>query len=379
MIGRPGKQRQFLQTSGLILLILAMLWLSGCHVASPEAPRVTLTMPFPSSMPTGTSSANDLIEPEILITSAVSQSADTPMPPPGIAPALASGVNGAIESMALITRTANSEYYALVYWSDGYRVTGFLGRPRATGVYPAIIYNRGGYQGHGALEGWEVSLFVEAGYVAVASQYRGNIGSEGRDEFGGADVNDVLNLIPLLKQIPYVDPDRIGMMGHSRGGMMTYLVLKQETLAGLHNIKAAVTVGGVADLFMLCRDQPDAIWRVGAKPEDDPALYQARSATYWPELINAPLLLQHGEADSAVSVEQSRELAEALQKAGKTFKLITFPGEDHELPEHYGGMPEALAWFQQYLADKGQDYTFQSHGVAIGEMMTWFQTHYRNR
>ena len=379
MIGQPDKQRQTLQTSGLILLILAMLWLGGCRVVSPEAQRVTLATPFPSSTPTVTSSANALIEPGTLITGVVSQSADTPTPPPGIAPALASGVNGAIESMTLITRTANSEYYALRYWSDGYRVTGFLGRPRADGVYPAIIYNRGGYREYGALEGWEVSLFVEAGYVAVASQYRGNAGSEGREEHGGADVNDVMNLIPLLKQFPYVDPDRLGMMGHSRGGMMTYLALKQETLAGTHDIKAAVAVGGVSDAFMLVQETPFFLSVLGAKPQDAPALYQARSATYWPELINAPLLIQHGEADSVVSVEQSRKLAKALEAAGKTVKLVTFPGEDHELSGHYGGLPEALAWFQSYLADQDQDHTFESHRNAIGTMMQWFQTHYRNR
>ena len=378
MISQSGKQWQTLQTSGLMLLILALLWLGGCHVASPEAQTVTLATPFPSSTPTMTASPNAL-EPETLSTDVVNQSTDTPTPLPGIAPTLASGVNGAIESMTLITRTANSEYYALTYWSDGYRVTGFLGRPRADGVYPAIIYNRGGYQEYGALEGWEISLFVEAGYVAVASQYRGNAGSEGREEHGGADVNDVMNLIPLLKQFPYVDPDRLGMMGHSRGGMMTYLALKQETLAGTHDIKAAVTVGGVSDAFMLVKENPFFLQVFGADPQDAPALYQARSATYWPELINAPLLLQHGEADSVVSVEQSRNLAKALQAAGKTVQLVTFPGEDHELSEHYGGLPEALAWFQLYLADQGQDLTFESHGNDIGTVMQWFQTHYRNR
>lgn len=91
---------------------------------------------------------------------------------------------------------------------------GFLGHPKGNGLYPAIIYNRGGYGEYGVLEGWEVALFVEAGYVAVASQYRGNAGSEGKEQFGGRDVNDVLNLVPLLKQFPYVDPERIGMMGH---------------------------------------------------------------------------------------------------------------------------------------------------------------------
>lgn len=116
-------------------------------------------------------------------------------------------------------------------------------------------------------------------------------------------------------------------MGHSRGGMMTYLVLKQETLSGTHHIKAAATVGDVADLFMLCEDHPGFISMVGARSEDDPTLYEARSATYWPKLINAPLLIQHGEADYWVSVEQSRKLAEALSEARKTVKLITYPLE----------------------------------------------------
>ena len=135
-------------------------------------------------------------------------------------------------------------------------MNGFLGRPRGDGPHPAIIYNLGGHEEYGVLEGWEIVPAVEAGFVAVASQYRGNAGSEGAEEFGGADVNDVVSLIPLLKQLPYVDPQRIGMMGHSRGGMMTYLSLKQETLAGAHDIQAAVVVGGVADLFRLVEDQP---------------------------------------------------------------------------------------------------------------------------
>jgi len=400
------------------LLILVALFLGGCHGASPDVvktvtptvpppsivPTLTLdvsgsiesmtsitgtvnpesytpTMPSPSIVPTLAPGVNGSIESMTSITGTVNSEPYTPtMPPPSIMPTLAPGVNGAIESMTLITSTVNSEYYVFTYWSDGYRVTGFFGRPKDDGLHPVIIYNRGGCREYGVLEGWEVALFVEAGYVAVASQYRGNAGSEGQAEFGGADVNDVLNLVPLLKQLPYVDPDRIGMMGHSRGGMMTYLALKQETLAGTHDIKAAATVGGLADLFMSCEEGHTYCFSmVGGWPEDDPALYESRSATHWPELINAPLLIQHGEADSRVSVEQSRKLAEALKEAGKTLELITYPGEDHELSEHRGGLPEALTWFQRYLANRGEDHSFESHGAAIREVMIWFQTSYRSR
>ena len=41
--------------------------------------------------------------------------------------------------------------------------------------------------------------------MVVASQYRGNAGGEGKEEFGGKDVNDVLNLLPLLESLPKAD------------------------------------------------------------------------------------------------------------------------------------------------------------------------------
>ena len=46
--------------------------------------------------------------------------------------------------------------------------------------------------------------------------------------------------------------------------------------------------------------------RVGATPEEAPAVYQARSALYWPELINTPLLLLHGEADWSGTPSRAR-------------------------------------------------------------------------
>jgi dipeptidyl aminopeptidase/acylaminoacyl peptidase len=328
---------------------------SGCSNALPDTSIVTPAVPPPSNP----SSLDAAVSTTVL-------------------PTLAPGVNGAIESMVLITRTVNSEYYELTYWSDGYRVTGFLGRPRDDGLYPAIVYNRGGDHDYGALQGWEVALFVEAGYVAVASQYRGNAGSEGQERFASTEVNDVLNLMTLLKRLPYVDINRIGMMGHSRGGMVTYLALKQDTLAGTHDIKVAATVGGVSDLFMLYEEYTSyTLSALEVTPEDDPALYEALSATHWPDLINAPLLLQHGEADVAVPTEHSLELARVLEEAGKTVDLITYPGDDHDLTGHYWGLPAAFAWFQRYLANPGEDLSFGSHSVAMRAMMTWFQTSYQ--
>src|SRR6185369_5227400 len=110
----------------------------------------------------------------------------------------------------------------------------------------AIIYNRGGNREFSKLMPWMqygFYDFVSNGFVVIGSQYRGNDGGEGREEFGGAEVRDVLNLIPLAKSLDYVDMSNVFMFGESRGGMMSYLALAYNIPVG-----AAATIGGAVDL-----------------------------------------------------------------------------------------------------------------------------------
>jgi dipeptidyl aminopeptidase/acylaminoacyl peptidase len=300
----------------------------------------------------------------------------TPVP----TPTLPVPTDGTLYALRLIHYTAHSAYYAITYWSDELRVAGFLGTPLGPGPFPAIIHNRGGYGEVGLQTGVEIVPLVEAGYVAVASQYRGNGGGEGKEDFGGSDVHDVTSLIPLLKSLPYVDPNRIGMMGGSRGGMMTYIALKLDTLAGRHDIKAAVTVGGISDLFSWNNEvgrlyQFDSVlWRplIGATPDEAPQLFIDRSAIYWPDLINAPILLLHGQADQTVSVSETLALADRLKNAGKTVDYVIYPGGDHPLTNYQGGYPEALAWFGLYLGGDGVDRSYATHAADITAVQAWF-------
>lgn len=287
-------------------------------------------------------------------------------------PAADSGVkpDGTIEAMTLIYETDHSEYYRLTYWSDGLRINGFIGYPKGPGPFPAIIYNRGGMWDSGALTGIEIVAFVETGYVTAASQYRGNGGSEGVESFGYGDVIDVINLITLVQSLPQVDAWRIGMMGGSRGGMVTYMVLKAEAESGRNRIGAAVTVGGISDLFMWVEDAPDMLEiltvLVGPPPDRAPELYQVRSAVYWPEWITAPLLIMHGENDWIVSPEQSRKLYNLMKSVGRDATLIIYPGDDHALNGQLGGFPEAVRFFGRHF-QTGTD--FESHADTINAVL----------
>ena len=134
----------------------------------------------------------------------------------------------------------------ITYLSDGLRIKGFVLAPKKEGRYPVLMWNRGGCRGNVGvltrygLARW-VAPFADWGYVVVGSQYRGAPGSEGKDEFGGADVNDVMNLLPLLEALPNADPSRIGMAGFSRGALMTYLALTKTD-----RIKAAMVASAPA-------------------------------------------------------------------------------------------------------------------------------------
>ncbi|HEY94275.1 MAG TPA: prolyl oligopeptidase family serine peptidase [Dehalococcoidia bacterium] len=249
---------------------------------------------------------------------------------------------------------ASVQVFFITYMSDGLRVKGYLAQPRGSGPYPAVVYNRGGNLEFGKMTCETLKIYAYTGFVAIGSQYRGNDGGEGREEFGGVDINDVMNLIPILAALPNVDAEKIGMVGYSRGGMMTYLALKEQTIRGTNDIKAACTVGGTADLFINAENRDDMlndvfIPLIGVSPSQKPEEYEDRSATYWADMINTPLLIQHGEFDWRVLPSESRKLVEELEKYGKDYKLITYPGDDHGLSKHNSGLYEIFSWLGKCL------------------------------
>jgi len=250
---------------------------------------------------------------------------------------------------------AGFECRRIMYLSDGLKVVGFLWKPQDTAGkrFPLIIFNRGGNREFGKLTPWShfgFYTYVSNGFVVLASQYRGNDGGEGREEYGGAEVRDVLTLLPLAQSLGYVDMHNIFMLGWSRGGMMTYLALK-------HNmpVNAVAVGGGLTDLVSEGKRRPALanVWRElspGFEKRGE-ALLRERSAVYWAEQINVPVLILHGGADwRAEPMSQAQAFAKRLQELGKTYELIIYPDDDHGLSLNRADSDRKIVeWFRRYM------------------------------
>jgi dipeptidyl aminopeptidase/acylaminoacyl peptidase len=257
---------------------------------------------------------------------------------------------------------------AITYMSDGLRIQGYLAVPDGPGPFPCVIVNRGGNPNLGVWtdeSAWKsLSRFAAWGYVAVASQYRGAGGSEGKDEYGAGDVDDVLNLLPVLHKVSGADMSRIGMFGASRGGMMTYLALTRTD-----KIRAAVVLSGMSDLkeSMNARPEMERVFHnlIPDFERNKDAAIKQRSAIAWPDKLpaNVPLMLIHGTADWRVSPVQAFDMARALMDAKHPVRFVMFEGGSHGVPEFAAERDELMhEWLDAYVRDGKKWPDLKPHG-----------------
>ncbi len=216
----------------------------------------------------------------------------------------------------------NTEVSKITYESDGLEVKGYLAHPKdLSKKYPLIIWNRGGNLKAGFIDEFlACGMYGEIaswGYVVLASCYRMN------EEFGGADINDVMELLPIGDELDYCDTSKIGMEGWSRGGMMTF-----KALTLTDRIKCAVIVSGLADLIRtegLQNNLAEAYYRQFGSDDKDEFRKRKleRSPVTFADKVhkNVNVLLIHGEEDDHVSPEDSMDMYRLLKENGNYHRV----------------------------------------------------------
>lgn len=189
------------------------------------------------------------------------------------------------------------------------------------------------------------SKLAEQGYVIIASNYRE------KDEFGGSEINDVLNLTETVKEIEKADSNCIGMFGWSRGGMMTYLALQKSD-----RIKTAIVGNGPSDLFDLIADRPEIESKIIAECvpnylENKETELKKRSVIYWSEELDksSSLLILCGTNNKRVNPEQAYKVAHKLTEINYDYELRKFE-TDHFFSGYKTELNElAIEWFDKRL------------------------------
>lgn len=272
----------------------------------------------------------------------------------------------------VLPAVANYHRYYVSYRSDGLKIYALLTIPEGempAGGWPAIVFNHGYIppKEYRTTERYiaHVDRLARSGYVVFRIDYRGNDQSEGKPSGAYGDPGytvDVLNAVASIKRYPQVNPQKIGMWGHSMGGFLTLraMVISKDIKAGV--IWSGV-VGTYYDLFYNWRRSgptptppPEASsfrseW-VGTHgtPQQDPAFWDSISANSFLADLSGPLQLHHSLADSEVPVEFSQNLAAAVQSVGGVFELYTYPGDDHNLSQPFSlAMQRTIAFFDKYL------------------------------
>lgn len=247
-----------------------------------------------------------------------------------------------------------AEGFRITYMSEGLKVTGIMVRPKGfSGPRPVIIYNHGGVMKWGRIVLSEILEFyrlAEQGYIVLASNFRGTHGSEGKEEMGGGDITDILNMINVADRLEHADKNNIFFWGFSRGGAATY-----KALTYTDRITAAIIHAGPVDYLQEHRraefDEhvfPHVV--PGYRTDKDEAL-RAISALHWvDQMASPPLLLLHGQKDKRVLAQDSIKMAAKLQELGRSYRLAVYEDGDHSLLTHYEEVRQSIdLWLRKHV------------------------------
>lgn len=206
----------------------------------------------------------------------------------------------------------------------------FVPRDRKAGEkLPLVVLPHGGV--HADFTTYHTHILRELlaqGYAVVAPDYRGSTGY-GRSfweliDYGGREVDDAVAARDwALESFDFLDPERVGIVGWSHGGLIALLGVMH------HPEKFACAFAGVpvsdlvARLGYHDRDYEDlfsAPYHVGRTVREDIEEYKRRSPVWHVEKLRTPLLVHTTTNDEDVNHLEVEHLIQALKAAGKSFE-----------------------------------------------------------
>lgn len=273
---------------------------------------------------------------------------------------------------------ANYAQYIASYVSEGNRIYGLLTVPFSEmppGGHKAIVFNHG-YIPPASYRTTEryvayVDTLARAGFVVFKIDLRGHGSSEGEPSgsyYSPAYTIDAISALKSLQTLDFVDPDGIGMWGHSMAGnlVLRAMLIEPDIRAGVIWAGAGYSYSdlaayGISDSSFVRapsgasespgRRRGREIREAYGEPGSDHPYWQAVSLSGNIRYLQSPLQLHHAANDSVVSIAYSRDLSATLQASDKVYEYYEYEGGEHNIESPYfeTAMLRTIAFFQKYL------------------------------
>ena len=206
--------------------------------------------------------------------------------------------------------------------------------PKDGKKHPAVIWLIGGYGGIGnddyfwadqpAENDQTGRAFRDAGIVMMVPSFRGENANPGIYDMFYGEIEDLESAREYLSKIPYVDPDRIYVVGHSTGG--TRALLGNEYSKGF---RAAFSLGGIPDLKL--RTQYGSMQVAIPFNKENPEEFKIRSPRNYMKSLQSPTFYFEGEKYYWEEFDEMQKIAKENNiplyiyniKGGDHFDIVT--------------------------------------------------------
>jgi dipeptidyl aminopeptidase/acylaminoacyl peptidase len=204
---------------------------------------------------------------------------------------------------------------------------------------PALVWVHGGPGGQTRRSySANIQFLVNHGYVVLGINNRGSSGygktffTADDKKHGHEPLSDCVAARKYLRSLPYVDPDRIGILGGSYGGYMTLaaLTLQPDVFAvGIDLFGISNWVRTLESIPKWWESQREALYQEIGDPVKDREMLLAVSPLFHADRIKKPLMVLQGANDPRVLKPESDDIVAAARKNGVAVEYIVFPDEGH--------------------------------------------------
>lgn len=254
---------------------------------------------------------------------------------------------------------------------DGFEIEGMLYLPAGydqarDGKLPLLLHVHGGpmsvFQRQFAATPYYYTpaALCERGIAILRCNPRGS-GGYGRDfryanmeDWGGGDFRDLMQGVDLIIEQGIADPARLGICGWSYGGFMSSWAITQTNRFVAASIGAPVTN---LISFIGTADIPSFIpGFFGGEFWERTDMMIERSPLFQAHKAKTPAIIQHGDADERVPLEQGLQYYMALERNGVPVEMFIYPRQGHALNEPHlvvDAIQRNLDWFTAKLLAPG--------------------------